>query len=329
MRKFVVVMFVAFTASIFAIASTAQRRGRARGRAPAAARASAEPPQSVQIVAELGGPQGIQWGWSHDQVVDYYRRGLAARYQPRLRNQGQVEQDRLMQERDRQLQTLRDSYITFDGRQSNRRWDTSFLEGEYTHSNGETMLVYEDPSTGNREFFFFFNDHLWKRFQARAVPAGSGMDYDGFVTTMETLFGHGLHIPPAAANASQVVAWQDGTTRLHVIDQSTFYNAFCLVYEEKATLGRLADLRHNAPTKVAGSGPQKIEISQPNVGNVDNDNNADIVDRLTGKMRRTQQAPTTPAAGSTGSGSTGSTPPAGSHPASPPQDNSGDQLRGL
>jgi hypothetical protein len=33
---------------------------------------------------------------------------------------------------------------------------------EYTHNNNESMLVYEDAQ-GNREFFFFINDRLWKR----------------------------------------------------------------------------------------------------------------------------------------------------------------------
>jgi hypothetical protein len=332
MRKVLLVFFVGFTSSVFAVSSIAQRRGR-RGRGGAAA-TQGGPPNSPQIAQELG---AMQWGMSHDQVVDYYRRAITARYQPLLRNKGQVEQDRLMQDRDREIQNIRQSYIQFNGQQNQRRWDTSFVGTEYTHGNNESMLVYEDEQTGNREFFFFFNDRLWKRFQARAVPRGSGLDYAGFVGRIEQLFGRGLHInDPERPDRLMTVAWQDGNTRLHLIDNSTFYNAFCLVYEDRATLARLADLRHNAPTKQQTTARVQLAAGEPHVGNVEGDPNADIVDRITGKMRHTQEAPsgTGASAGGSAGASTGST--GGSSTTRAPTNTNGnngpsddDPLRGL
>jgi hypothetical protein len=329
MRKVLLVLFVAFTASVFAVSSIAQRRSRRRGGAAPAG----GPPNSAQIATELG---AVQWGMTHDQVIDYYRRAITARYTPLLRNKGQVEQDRLMQERDREIQNIRASYIQFNGAQNQRRWDTSFVGTEYTHGNNESMLVFEDEQTGNREFYFFFNDRLWKRFQARAVPRGANHDYAAFVSLIEGLFGRGLHInDPERPDRLMTVAWQDNNTRLHLIDNSTFYNAFCLVYEDRATLARLADLRHNMPTKAPTTTRVQLAEGEPHVGNVEGDPNQDIVDRITGKMRRTQDAPAATGANAGAGTSTGTS--TGSSTTRTPTNSNGnnsgsgdeDPLRGL
>lgn len=329
MRKFVLVAFVAFTASVFAVSTMAQRRSR-RGRASVAVAVQTEPPSSPRIAQELG---GLRWGMNHDEVVAYFRQEITSRYQPLLRNKGQVEQDRLMQERDREIEQLRTSYVQFNGAPNQRRWDTSFVGDEYTHNNNESMLVREDPQTGNREFFFFFNDRLWKRFQARAIPATNRMDFATFLTGLEQLFGPGLRrTRPGAPDQIEAELWQDENTRLRVIDQSTFYNAFCLIYEDRATLARLAELRRNAPVKTSAAVAVRPAADEPQVGNVEGDPNADIVDRITGKMRHTQQAQ--PAAGASGAAGASAgtsagarTPAAASAPV--PAGDSNDPLRGL
>lgn len=303
MRKSVLVMFVAFTASVFGVSSVAQRRAR-RGRArPAAAATRNEPPQSAHIQEELG---GLRWGMTKDEVLGYFRQTLTARYQPLLRNKGQVEQDRLLQERDRELEALRRSYVAFNGSVNQRRWDTSFIGEEYTHNNSESMLVREDPRTGDREFFFFLNDRLWKRFQARAIPSGSQADFPTFVGGLDQVFGApGLRRNRPNTDRIEAVLWQDRATRLRVVDQSMFYNAYCLVYEERATLDRLAQLRRNQPAKTVAVAQPQIAADEPRVGNVEADQNADIVDRLTGKMRRVQDTPANgqrPAAAGAGTG---------------------------
>jgi hypothetical protein len=326
------VLFVAFTASVFALSSVAQRRGRGHGRGHAGSTASGVPPHSNQIAQELG---GIQWGATHDQVVEYFARTITARYQPLLRNKGQVEQDRLIQDRDHEIAQVRGSYVTFNGAANQRRWDTSFIGSEYTHNNGETMLMREDPQSGSREFFFFFNDRLWKRFQARNIPAspsGQRIEFATFASSLEQLFGRGLHrMAEGSADQLASVEWQDDQTRLRVVDNSTFYNSFGLIYEERATLNRLADLRRNAPTKTTTSTTARLNPAEPVVGNVEGDPNADIVDRITGKMRRVQDGP----AGGSGA-RPGATPAAGSStPAPAPPSSSGgsnandDPLRGL
>jgi hypothetical protein len=289
MRRFIQVSFVLFTAGVFAVSAEAQRRGRGRGQNTAAAVAQpTEPPMSPRIAEELG---TIQWGWSHEQIIDYHRRALVAQYLPLLKNKGQVEQDRLMQERDAIVQNIRRSYLLLNGTVAQRRWDTSFVGGEYTHNNNESMMVYENPRTGDREFYFFFNDRLWKRVQAKAVPRGAQLDFATFVGSLDGLFGaQGLRrMRQDQPDRLEAVMWQDASTRLRVIDQSTFYGAFCLIYEDKSVLARLSELRRNAPSKVETATPSTLS-GDIVVGNVDSDSNSDIVDRVTGKIRRVQNA---------------------------------------
>lgn len=335
MRKFVVVMWVLFSASVFALSVVAQRRGRARARATNNAAASAaamdrSAPTSARIAQELG---GIQWGWNKDQVIEHFRRALVAQYQPLLRNKGQVEQDRLMQERDQQLQALRQSFVEFNGRVGQRRWDTSFIGDEYTHNNNESMILFEDPRNGNREFFFFIGGKLWKRVQARAIPRGSHPDFATFVSGLDHLFGQGQRrMSQQDPNKIEMVVWQDPTTRLRVTDRSTFYGAYLLAYEDKPTLGRLAELRRNAPVKTASNTTAKVAVDDPHVGNVDADPNEDIVDRVTGKIRRVQSVPD---AGAAHPAATPATPPPsntrnrGASTGSPARQGPEDPTRGL
>ncbi len=335
MRRFIQVSFVVFTAAVFTLSGEAQRRGgRGRGRGNVAA-APTVPPMSPRIAAEHG---SIQWGWNHEQVEDYYRQRLTNEYLPQLRNKGQVEQDRLMQERDGIVATLRRSYLLLTGTVPQRRWDTSFVGSEYTHNNNESLLVYENLRSGDREFFFFFNDHLWKRFQARNVPRGSVLTFDMFVQSLDGLFeAPGLRrMRPDQADRIDSVLWQNENTELRVVDQSTFYGAYCLVYSDKSVQARLSELRRNMPAKTEVGARPGLQ-TEVVVGNVDNDNNSDVVDRMTGKIRRVQNTSAGTTATGTGANSTGTARPTGATPytgasTTPPPNTGGngsDPLAGL
>ena len=175
--------------------------------------------------------------------------------------------------------------MEFDGTPARRRWDTSFIGEEYTHTNNEAMLVYED-NRGNREFFFFINDRLWKRVQARNT-AGARINLDDFTTQLETIFGAGRRVMDGAR--LRTVEWRDDTTRLHIVDATTFYNAFCLIYEESATVAQLPTLRRNVTARTTRTAVAATP-SAPETGHTTGDANADIVDRITGKIRRVQSS---------------------------------------
>ncbi len=321
MRKPVAVGLVSFMVSAVALTGLTQpRRGPRR---PPVAAQPAEPPVSARIAQEL---DPLRWGITHDQVLEYFRQRIRASYVPRLRNVGAVEQYRFTQQRDAEIHTVERTYVQFDGTNPHRLWDTSYIGEEFTHNNNESMLVYED-ARGNREFFFFINDHLWKRVQARNT-AGAHIDMDDFATQLEALFGIGRRV--SENNHLRTVEWRDDTTRLHVRDATNFYNVFCLIYEDAATLAQLPTLRRNVPTRAARSASQS-NIAQPETGNTTGDNNADIVDRITGKIRRVQTSDAgaaasagipTPTSGATTApaGSPASRRDAGRAPAAPDDD---------
>ena len=320
MRKLLAVGLVSFVTSAVALSGVSQPRRPPRGpRRPPAAAVVAEPPVSPRIAQELG---TLRWGINHEQVIEYFRQMIRASYAPRMRNLGQVEQYRMVEQRDAEIRAVERTYVAFDGVPAHRRWDTSFVGEEYTHNNNESMLVYED-SRGNREFFFFINDRLWKRVQARNT-AGARINLDDFTTQLETIFGAGRRVMDGPR--LRTVEWRDETTRLHVVDATTFYNAFCLIYEESATLAQLPTLRRNVPaaqtrTAVAAS------AAVPETGNTTGDSNADIVDRITGKIRRVQGADAGAAASATLRAPTGAGPAAPVDAGRPPPED--DPLGGL
>ena len=304
MRKLLAVGLVSFVTSAVALSGASQPRRPPRGpRRPTVTAAPAEPPVSPRIAQELG---TLRWGISHEQVLEYFRQMIRASYAPRMRNLGQVEQYRMVEQRDAEIRAVERTYVVFDGAPAHRRWDTSFIGEEYTHNNNESMLVYED-NRGNREFFLFINDRLWKRVQARNT-AGARINLDDFATQLETIFGTGRRVMDGPR--LRTVEWRDETTRLHIIDATTFYNAFCLIYEEAATLAQLPTLRRNVaprPTRTTVAATSAV----PETGNTTGDANADIVDRITGKIRRVQNADAGAAA------SAGVRPPSNAGPAAP------------
>ncbi len=283
MRKLGLIALVTFTTSVFAVSGLTQPRRPQARRNPAAAARTQEPPMSDRIAGELG---QIRWGMNHEQVLETFRQQIRAAYAPRMKNLGQVEQYRLIDERQREIRGLERTYVVFDGAQDHRQWDSSFIGQEYTHNNNESMLVYQD-ARGNREFFLFINDRLWKRVQARNTN-GARINFDDFATQLEALFGPGRRV--TEGTRLQTVQWRDATTALHLIDQTTFFSAFCLVYEEQATLSQLATLRINAPTKVARRSAVALDLSNPNTGAVTGDSNGNIADRITGKIRVVENA---------------------------------------
>jgi hypothetical protein len=298
MRKLSLIALATFTTTVFAVTGLTQPRRPATARRPtlrARAAQSEEPPMSERIAQELA---PFRWGMSHGEVLDYFRNQIRASYLPRMKNLGQVEQYRLMDERQRELRRLEQNYIVFDGTQANRRWDSSFIGDEYTHGNNESMLLYED-ARGNREFFFFINDRLWKRVQARNTN-GARIPFEDFATQLEALFGPGRRV--MNGSSLQTVQWRDASTTLRLADYTTFFSAFCLIYEETATVAQLPTLRLNAPTKVVRRSAVTLDLSTPNTGAVTSDNAANITDRITGKIRVVENADAGAAAAASAAG---------------------------
>lgn len=283
------------------------QRGRRRGAAAPAA--PPEAPESAEI-ARVMESLGIRWGGGARETFEHFREQVESSWGPRLAKAGgAIEEDRLRHQLDEEIRRIRSSYVAFDGDATG--WDTSFLQNEYTHGNDEAMMEVREPATHSRSYYFFIDDHLWKRYQAFDSSAFGDATFAQFAEAIQRQFGPGIERSGALVEGGpemQWIEWQDATTRLRAIDETRFYGFFCLVWEDRETLARLSTLRTHTITRDA-SGHSIVDSVVIGEGETSaGDAHADVTDRITGRIRRRTDAPEgAPTGGSAGrSGSSGS-----------------------
>lgn len=143
-----------------------------------------------------------------------------------------------------EISDLRSGHVMFNG--SPTRWDGTFLEGEFTHNNNESMVTYQDGSS--RNFYFFINGKLWKWIKAFDQPTFNGKSFNDFAKFVRGRFGSGsAKRGPRTphGNAVQYLELSAGGTRLRAFDRLGGDRSFALVFEDKGTVSRLASLRTN------------------------------------------------------------------------------------
>jgi hypothetical protein len=287
-----------------------------------------EAPQSAEIASSMA---ELKWGSERDQVLQRFVNAVKEKYKPKLaKATGAIEEDKLRAQMRDEISRIKDSVVEFNGKKTG--WDVSFLKGEFTHHNDESLFAVTDEASQN--YYFFINGKLWKWYKAFNAKAFAGKSFDQFAEAIQGRYGKSTpregELTPGAGK-QRWLEWQDPSTRLRAVDNGQFYGFYCLVFEDKDTVRRLPELRRNT----GDTGPRKHELVE-SVTNAEDeaahsDGNQDIVDRITGKIRNRQDAPKqadsgkTPRPGSSSSSSGKSAPP------SPPpegEDND-DPLRGL
>ncbi len=269
------------------------QRGRRRGRRGRRARTAQQPPQQPprsEAIAPALAP--LKWGMSKDEVMNHFVRQVQKRYRKKMAKlHDAVEEDRLLHEMRNEIRKIRSSYVRFEGQATG--WDVSFLRDEYAHGTGESMFVYEDEKAKN--FFFFFHGKLWKWYRAFKEEVFGGVPFDRFAQALQAKFGSAMQregVLHPGAEPRRWLEWQDDHTRLRAIDNTSFYGFYCLVFEDKGTLARLEELRRGR-TRRRREGHRLVESVVEAGGDEgqaeEGDGNADIVDRITGRIRRRQQ----------------------------------------
>ena len=245
-------------------------------------------PNSAAIAEALG---DLHWGMEPQRGPPVLReqdpRALPA--SGSRRRPGTIEEDRIRHEMDDEIRRLRESYVRFDGDRTG--WDLSFLRGEFTHGNRESMLVYRDENSQN--FYFFIQGRLWKwykAFDASRLPRARAS-----TSSRRRCRAASAPRPSARARWSRAdpqqhwLEWQDPTTRLRAIDQTRFYGFYCLVFEDKwhAVAPRSAPNPHDRLVRPSRGHALVDSVTLPEGGEENvADGNADIVDRITGHIRR-------------------------------------------
>jgi hypothetical protein len=245
----------------------------------------------------------LKWGMSKEEMLKKFIDRVKEKYRPiAAKTNNAVEEDRLRQEARQKMDDIRKSAVDFDGKTTG--WDVSFLKGEFTHGNDESMLVVKDENSQN--FYFFIGGKFWKWYKAFDASVFPGGNFGTFASAVQRRFGPGKdssgELRPGEGQRHWL-EWQDPTTGLKAIDQTDFYGFFCLSFEEKATKDKLASLRSNAPPP--SDKHHALVDSVTSERQAEPDDAPNITDRLTGKIRQREQAPEDESASNAGSSNQG------------------------
>ena len=277
----IVSSFVAGTVLWAANDADAQRRQRRQNRRVQ------RTPHSDAIAPALG---EIQWGWSRRELLEHFTKKIRNDFQPRIHKaRDAMTEDQLRHQRDQQIRRIRSSYVEFNGQTTGH--DSGFLRDEFTHRNRESMLRVRSENADN--YYFFIRGRLWKWYRAFDASVFQGADFDQFAASLQGRFGQGRVRSGAlieGAQERQWIEWQDDSTRARAVDNNTFYGFYCLIFEEKDTLHRLEELRTNGGRN-RDQGHALVDSVISDGEETDSDTNADIADRITGNIRRREDAP--------------------------------------
>ncbi|HEX4354167.1 MAG TPA: hypothetical protein VHZ95_14660, partial [Polyangiales bacterium] len=265
----------------------------------------------------------LQWGVTKDELQKQLIDKVKEHYRPLVaKTHDAVEEDRLRQAATEEMKRIRDSYVEFKGTATG--WDVSFLRGEFTHGNDESMLVMRDQNSQN--FYFFIDGKLWKWYKAFDAEVFPADDFSKFADSVQRRFGPAKDAQGELSPGAGVrhwLEWQDDKTRLRAVDQTDFYGFYCLVFEQKSTVANLASLRKN--TRDVNPNKQNALVEAVTAPpSRDSDGSSDVVDRITGKSH----ARPAPAANGGKASKSGAT----AEPAPPPPTgvkSDDDPLRGL
>jgi hypothetical protein len=185
----------------------------------------------------------LRWGMHKDEVLALIKQRIRADYTARVKAEKDiVRQDALYSEANEVFRRVKDGFVQFNGRKTG--WDASPVAEEFAHGTGESMLVVDDEKA--RDMYFFFNDRLWKWYRELKPAAFGNASWDGIASMLQEQFGHAKErSEPRSENGAphQMLSWTDATTRVTALARGS---DTCLVFEERATLDHLAELREHA-----------------------------------------------------------------------------------
>jgi hypothetical protein len=301
------------------IAATAQA-------APAKSKKKKKGEDKVPVSAEISKSMGdLKWGMTREELQKQLIDKVKEHYTPLVaKTKDAVEEDRLREAANGEIKRIKESFVEFKG--TSTGWDVSFLRGEFTHGNDESMLVMRDQNSQN--FYFFIGGKLWKwykAFDAEVFPADS---FATFASAVQRRFGPAKEARGELAPGSgerHWLEWQDEPTRLRAVDQTDFYGFYCLVFEQKSTVANLANLRRNT-REVSNKQHAMIEAVTAGGPNATPDSSSDIADRISGNVR-SKPEPAAPTSSKGKKGSKAETEAAAAEPKGVKDDD--DPLRGL
>jgi hypothetical protein len=205
-----------------------------------AAQAAPAAPKGEPIAHALG---ELRWGMHREDVLALIKKRIRADYTERVKAEHDiVRQDALYAEANEVFRRVKDGFVVFNGRKTG--WDASPIAEEFAHGTNESMLVVDDPNA--RDLYFFFNDRLWKWYRELKPAAFGGASWDNVSSVLSEQFGAAHErAEPRSENGTpyRMLSWSDDSTRVTALSRGS---ETCLVFEQRATLDHLAELREHA-----------------------------------------------------------------------------------
>jgi hypothetical protein len=266
----------------YAKGNKAKKKG-GEGSAPTAAAKEVDKLKAVR----LGDPKAgvFKWQMSPEEVMGLVRDAIQKKYQPRIEGAAQDpgKQQRIRDEMEKELQTVKKSYTKFEGQKTGL--DVSIVGPEFQQNTGEAVLVAkEDIWT---RYFFFFENGLYKMFLAFNKDAIGGKTFQEFGKSMEAKYGHAKEVyrdEKVMGGIKHILdhyEWIAGGDKLRLIDRSEFYGVYCLVLADSGTQVRANEMRM-VVNPYQPTGDALFEAVTAKDSN-DRDANDNIIDRITGK----------------------------------------------
>jgi hypothetical protein len=262
----------------------AKKAAHGEGAAPTASAAEVAKLKAVR----LGDPKAgsFNWNTAPEQVMANIKAAIEAKYQPRLEKAAQDpgKQQRVREERDREINAVKKSYTKFEGQKSG--WDVSIVGPEFDQNTGEAVLVTKEENW--TRYYFFFEGGLYKMFLAFNKDFLGGKSFQDFGKDMEAKYGHSKEVyrdekmKGGVRHILDHFEWNAGGDKLRLVDRSEFYGVYCLVLYDAGTQGRVIQRREVVNPNHQEKDALVEAVTTPDKNT--NDSNDDVVDRITGKQ---------------------------------------------
>lgn len=203
-----------------------------------------EAPNAPGVATMLEG--GLRWGMTKEEVVkahtavggilwkEYDKKLATASVGPQMKA--------LEQERDSSMRAFERTWVEFEGTPTG--YDASGLRPEYSYRNKEALLQLQRG--GKVRYFFFFNNRLWKLYDAVPFAGGTiGKTFADAVNMTNSKLGVAGRIiapDPAQGRTQTQVDWRDQSSHMRLVDRAG-EGLTGIVLEELATVGNLGSLR--------------------------------------------------------------------------------------
>ena len=240
--------------------------------------------ENAKALAEFQG--AFKWGLSPDEVQKLLADQIKPAYDEKIAaTKDTYTQDQIRKRYKDELKRLKDSYLKFDGNKT--PWDVSIIDREFSHNNGESMLLWK--KLDETRYYFFVDDKLWKIYIAFDAKKFGDKTFSDFRQIFEAQFGASTVVERTTASGKIVLdefRWPPaGQSILRAVDMSRFHGNYCLSIGDKDVTASIdARRKENNPDVKKGN---TIVDSVTGKGGTspgsDTDSNENVLDDIVGK----------------------------------------------